>query len=42
VTVFDLRKIRARSGEQHREAVPVEIAPLQLGGERYISVPEEV
>jgi uncharacterized protein len=42
VTVFDLRRIRARSGEQHREPLPVAIAPLELGGQRYISVPEEV
>ena len=42
MTVFDLRRIRARSGEQHREAIPVAIAPLELGGQRYVSVPEEV
>ena len=42
MTVFDLRRIRARSGEQHREAIPVAIAPVELGGQRYVSVPEEV
>jgi uncharacterized protein len=42
MTVFDLRSVRVRSGEQHRELLPVAIAPLELGGQRYISVPEEV
>jgi uncharacterized protein len=38
MTTFDLRNVRVRSGEEHRVA----IAPIELGGERYISVPEEV
>src|SRR3954451_20282443 len=42
MTVFDLRKIRVRSGEEHREAVEIAIAPVELGGERYIAVPETV
>jgi DUF177 domain-containing protein len=42
MTTFDLRRVRVRSGEQHRELLPVAIAPLELGGQRYISVPEEV
>jgi len=42
MTVFDLRNVRVRSGEEHREAIDVTIAPIELGGERYISVPEEV
>jgi uncharacterized protein len=42
VTVFDLRNVRVRSGEEHREAVEVAIAPVELGGERYVAVPEEV
>ena len=42
MTVFDLRNVRVRSGEEHREAIDVTIAPIELGGERYISVPEEI
>jgi DUF177 domain-containing protein len=42
MTVFDLRNIRVRSGEEHREAVEVAIAPIELGGERYFAVPEQV
>jgi DUF177 domain-containing protein len=42
MTMFDLRNVRVRSGEEYREAVDVTIAPLELGGERYVSVPEAV
>ncbi len=42
MTVFDLRNVRVRSGEEHREAVEVEIAPIELGGERYVAVPERI
>lgn len=42
MTVFDLRNVRVRSGEEHREAVEVAIAPVELGGQRYVAVPEEV
>jgi uncharacterized protein len=42
MTVFDLRNVRVRSGEEHREAVDVAIAPVRLGGQRYTIVPEEV
>jgi uncharacterized protein len=42
MTTFDLRNVRVRSGEEHREAVEVAIAPVGLGGQRYIAVPEEV
>jgi uncharacterized protein len=42
MTMFDLSNVRVRSGEEHREAVEVAIAPVQLGGERYVAVPEEV
>ena len=40
--MFDLRNVRVRSGEEHREAVEVAITPVQLGGERYVAVPEAV
>jgi uncharacterized protein len=42
MTVFDLRSVRVRSGEEHREAIDVAIAPIELGGQRYIAVPEQV
>jgi uncharacterized protein len=42
MTMFDLRNVRVRSGEEHREAVEVAIAPVELGGARYVAVPEEV
>jgi uncharacterized protein len=42
MTVFDLRNIRVRSGEEHREGVEVAIAPIELGGERYVAVPDHV
>jgi uncharacterized protein len=42
MTVFDLRNIRVRSGEEHREAVEIAISPVELGGERYVAVPERV
>jgi uncharacterized protein len=42
MTVFDLRNVRVRSGEEHREAVDVAIAPIELGGERYVAVPKQV
>lgn len=42
MTTFDLRSARVRSGEEHREPLRVAIAPLELGGQRYVAVPEEV
>jgi uncharacterized protein len=42
MTVFDLRNVRVRSGEEHREEVEVAITPIELGGERYVAVPEKV
>src|SRR5829696_8243928 len=40
--MFDLRSIRLRSGEEHREAVELELSLLEYGGQRYVPVPEEV
>jgi uncharacterized protein len=42
MTMFDLRTVRVRSGEEHREAIDVAIVPVELGGERYVSAPEAV
>jgi uncharacterized protein len=35
VTTLDLRKLRLRSGDQAREGVEIELAPLLLGGQTY-------
>ncbi len=42
MTVVDLRKYRLRSGESLTDEQEVEIAPIELGGQRYIAVPEKV
>src|SRR5262245_20963103 len=42
MTTLDLRRIRLAPGEQLREAHDIEIAPLELGGQRYVAVPEQV
>jgi uncharacterized protein len=42
MTSFDLRRLKLRSGEEHRDTVDVELAPLTFGGQRYLPVPSEV
>jgi uncharacterized protein len=42
VTVFNLRKVKLRTGEQFREVVDVQLEPLVLGGQEYLPVPAEV
>jgi uncharacterized protein len=42
VTVFNLRNVKLRSGEQFREVVDVQLEPLVLGGQEYLPVPAEV
>ena len=42
MTTFDLRSLRIRSGEEHREAKEVSLPTLELGGQRYVPVPEAV
>jgi uncharacterized protein len=42
VTTFDLRQAKLRPGEEYRDEQEVELAPFDLGGQRYIPVPEEV
>lgn len=39
MTVFDLRRLSLRSGDQHREDVVVELEPLVLGGQNYVPDP---
>src|SRR5438034_10810089 len=42
MTMLDLRKFRLRSGESLHDEQEVEIAPIELGGQRYIAVPENI
>jgi uncharacterized protein len=42
VTRFPLRRLRLRSGDEHRDAVAIELEPFDLGGQRYLPVPQEV
>jgi uncharacterized protein len=39
---FNLRAVKLRSGEEFRDAVDLELTPLEYGGQRYIPVPEQV
>ena len=39
---FSLRTLRLRPGEQQRDEIEVELEPFELGGERYLPVPEKV
>jgi uncharacterized protein len=40
MTRYPLHRLRLRPGEEHREAVDVELEPFDLGGERYLPVPQ--
>ena len=40
MTVFSLRQLRLRSGEEYRDEVEVVVEPLELGGQRYLPVPD--
>src|SRR5712691_5432835 len=42
MTSFSLRSVKLRSGEEHRDEVEVDVEPFELGGQRYIAVPERV
>ena len=42
MTRFPLRRLRLRSGDEHRDAVKIELEPFDLGGQRYLPVPQEV
>jgi len=42
VTRFPLRTLKLRSGEQHRDTLPIVLESYRLGGERYLPVPPEV
>jgi DUF177 domain-containing protein len=42
VKSFSLRTLRLRPGEQHRDEIELELEPFELGGQRYLPVPERV
>ena len=42
MTTFNLRTLKLRSGEQFREERELRLEPLELGGQRYVPVPETV
>jgi uncharacterized protein len=42
VTTLNLRTIKLRPGEQFRDRREIRLEPLELGGQRYLPVPETV
>jgi uncharacterized protein len=42
MTTLNLRTIKLRSGEQFRDEQEIELEPLELGGQRYLPVPQKV
>jgi uncharacterized protein len=42
VKTFNLRTLRLRPGEEYRDEIEVELEPFELGGQRYLPVPEKV
>ena len=40
VTLFNIRTVKLRPGEQFRDARNVDLEPLGLGGQRYVPLPE--
>jgi uncharacterized protein len=42
MTTVDLRRLGLRPGEELRDEHEMEIAPLELGGQRYVAVPDHV
>jgi uncharacterized protein len=42
VTSFDLRKAKLHPGQEHREALDVELPAFEFGGQRYLPVPDQV
>ena len=42
MTTLNLRTIKLRSGEQFRDERVIQLEPLELGGQRYLPVPQEV
>ena len=42
MTVFSLRNVKLRTGEQYRDEVEVQLEPLVIGGTEYLPVPATV
>ena len=42
MTTFNLRTLKLRSGEQLQDGREIKLEPLELGGQRYLPVPETV
>jgi uncharacterized protein len=42
VKTFSLRTLRLRPGEEYRDEIELELEPFELGGQRYLPVPERV
>ncbi len=42
MSTVDLRRLGLRPGEELRDEHELEIAPLELGGQRYVAVPDHV
>jgi DUF177 domain-containing protein len=40
VTTFDLRQAKLRPGEEYRDEQEIALSPYELGGQRYLPVPE--
>jgi uncharacterized protein len=40
VTTFNVRAVKLRPGEQFRDVQSVDLEPLELGGQRYVPLPE--
>jgi uncharacterized protein len=42
VKTLSLRTLRLRPGEEYRDKIELELEPFELGGQRYVPVPERV
>jgi uncharacterized protein len=40
MTSFNVRQVKLSVGDEHREALELELPPFEFGGERYLPVPE--
>jgi uncharacterized protein len=42
VKTFNLRTLKLRPGEEYRDEIELDLEPFELGGQRYLPVPEKV
>jgi DUF177 domain-containing protein len=42
MTLFDLRSVKVRSGQEYREEQEIELGPFVFAGQHYVPVPEQV